>query len=332
MRRWFQRIVLARRWLTFIVMGLSFFVFGVGTVNLFMLFRENADYISRYGWEALMDGAARQLVELLVTGYVSIGAYLVFDACKYQLVHHLTDPVARKKTIMTHRQSETPESVQLEPAANATASVIWLHGLGADGHDFVPIVPELELPAAVSVRFVFPHAPIRPVTINNGMRMRAWYDILALSGGARQDEAGIRDSAATLDDYIARERERGVAARRIVIAGFSQGGAIALHGALRYPERLGGVMALSTYLPLHERLAEEAAAANRDLPILMCHGTADPMLPVSMGEQSRDLLLAAGYPVEWKAYPMQHQVSLAEIADIAAWLGKQLQPAGARAR
>jgi len=222
-------------------------------------------------------------------------------------------------------------AIELETAPGPVASVIWLHGLGADGHDFVPIVPELELPASLAVRFVFPNAPIRPVTINNGMRMRAWYDILALSGAARQDEAGIRDSAATLDDFIARERERGITARSIVIAGFSQGGAIALHGALRYPERLGGLMALSTYLPLHERLAEEAAAANRDLPILMCHGTADPVLPVQMGEQSRDQLVAAGYPVEWKAYPMQHQVSLAEIADIAAWLGRQLLPAGARA-
>jgi phospholipase/carboxylesterase len=233
--------------------------------------------------------------------------------------------------MMNYRQSETPAGVVLEPTSNATASVIWLHGLGADGNDFVPIVPELELPASLAIRFVFPHAPIRPVTINNGMRMRAWYDILALSGTARQDEAGIRDSAAMLNERIARERERGIAARRIVIAGFSQGGAIALHAALRYPERLGGVMALSTYLPLHERLAQEATAANRDLPILMCHGTADPMLPVQMGEQSRDRLVAADYPVEWKAYPMQHQVSLAEIADIAAWLGRQLQPAGVRA-
>jgi phospholipase/carboxylesterase len=227
---------------------------------------------------------------------------------------------------MTHRQSETRDHVVLEPASPATAAVIWLHGLGADGHDFVPIVPELELPGSRAIRFVFPHAPVRPVTINNGMHMRAWYDILELSGAARQDEAGIRDSAATLDDYIARERERGIAARSIVIAGFSQGGAIALHGALRYPERLAGVMALSTYLPLQDRLAEEAASANRDLPILMCHGTADPLLPVQMGELSRDRLIAAGYPVEWKAYPMQHQVSLAEIADISTWLGKQLRP------
>jgi phospholipase/carboxylesterase len=228
---------------------------------------------------------------------------------------------------MTYRQSETRDHVVLEPAAPATAAVIWLHGLGADGHDFVPIVPELELPGSLSIRFVFPHAPVRPVTVNNGTRMRAWYDILALSGAARQDEAGIRQSAALLYDCIARERERGIATRSIVIAGFSQGGAIALHGALRYPERLAGIMALSTYLPLADRLGDEASAANRDLPILMCHGTADPVLPVQMGEMSRDRLLAAGYPVEWKAYPMQHQVSLPEIADISAWLCKRLQAA-----
>ncbi len=225
---------------------------------------------------------------------------------------------------MKYRQHESTEAVVLEPENAATASVIWLHGLGADGHDFVPIVPELALPAQLAVRFMFPHAPVRPVTINNGMRMRAWYDILALSGAARQDEAGIRASAAMLADWIARERERGIDARRIVVAGFSQGGAIALHGALRYGERLGGIMALSTYLPLHERLAGEAAAANRDLPILMCHGTMDPMLPVQMGEASRDQLVAAGYTVEWKAYPMQHQVCMEEIEDMAAWLTARL--------
>jgi phospholipase/carboxylesterase len=228
---------------------------------------------------------------------------------------------------MKYRQSETSAAVFLEPESKPVASVIWLHGLGADGHDFVPIVPELELPGTLAVRFVFPHAPVRPVTINNGMRMRAWYDILALSGAARQDEGGIRDSAATLDSFIAREREGGIPARSVVVAGFSQGGAIALHGSLRYPERLAGVMALSTYLPLPERLADEASEANRDLPILMCHGTADPVLPLQMGEVSRDRLIAAGYPVEWKAYPMQHQVSLAEIADISGWLARQLQSA-----
>lgn len=206
-------------------------------------------------------------------------------------------------------------------ASGGAASVIWLHGLGADGHDFVPIVPELRLAPSAPLRFVFPHAPVRPVTINNGMPMRAWYDITELSSAGRQDEAGTRESAARVDALVRREIDRGVTSRRIVIAGFSQGGAIALHAALRYPERLGGVMGLSTYLPLHDSLAREASAANRDLPILMCHGRDDPMLPLQLGAMSRDLLVALGYAVEWKVYPMQHEVCRAEIADIAAWLG-----------
>ena len=220
---------------------------------------------------------------------------------------------------MSHRLEESTDDVVLAPAATAAASVIWLHGLGADGHDFVPIVPELRLPENLTVRFVFPHAPLRPVTINNGMRMRAWYDIKALSAVGPEDEAGIRDSAAILDRYVQREREAGIAAKRIVVAGFSQGGAIALHAGLRYPERLAGILALSTYLPLRASFAAEAAPANRDLPILMCHGRFDPMLPMQLGLASRDFLRSAGHAVEWKEYPMQHQVCLEEIQDIAHW-------------
>ncbi len=212
----------------------------------------------------------------------------------------------------------------LAPATPATASVIWLHGLGADGNDFVPIVPELQLPLSPAVRFVFPHAPMRAVTINNGMRMRAWYDILDLTPGGPQDDAGIRDSAVILGRFIQREREAGVAASRIVIAGFSQGGAIALHQALRHPERLAGVMALSTYLPLRTTLAAEASAANRDLPILMCHGSFDQVLPLRLGTSSCELLRAEGYTVDWKEYPMQHQVCLEEVRDIATWLKARL--------
>jgi phospholipase/carboxylesterase len=220
---------------------------------------------------------------------------------------------------MSHRLQESTDAVVLAPVATATAAVIWLHGLGADGHDFVPIVPELELLPPLAVRFVFPHAPVRPVTINNGMRMRAWYDIKVLSAGGPEDEQGIRASAALLAEYIQREREAGIAANRIVVAGFSQGGAIALHAALRYPERLAGVMGLSTYLPLRVTLAAEAAAANRDLPILMCHGRFDPMLPMPLGLASRDYLRSAGYRVAWKEYPMQHQVCRDEIRDISDW-------------
>jgi phospholipase/carboxylesterase len=217
-------------------------------------------------------------------------------------------------------KQESADAVVLAPASAATASVIWLHGLGADGNDFVPIVPELRLPADLALRFVFPHAPVRPVTINNGMRMRAWYDILDFTPGGPQDETGIRDSAAILGRFIQRERDAGIAANRIVVAGFSQGGAIALHAALRHAERLAGVLALSTYLPLRTSLAAEASPANRDLPILMCHGQFDPVLPHKLGSSSRDLLISQGYAVEWKEYPMQHQVCMEEIQDISAWL------------
>ena len=225
---------------------------------------------------------------------------------------------------MNHRVQESADAVVLAPTTPATASVIWLHGLGADGNDFVPMVPELKLPPSPAVRFVFPHAPMRAVTINNGMRMRAWYDIKELSARGAADETGIRESAAILEKFIQRERDAGVAANHIVVAGFSQGGVIALHAALRHGERLAGVMALSSYLSLPKTLAAEATMANRDLPILMCHGSFDPVLPLQLGSSARDLLRAEGYAVEWKEYPMQHQVCLVEIQDISAWLKAKL--------
>ena len=211
------------------------------------------------------------------------------------------------------------ETIEIETGAKPGAAVIWLHGLGADGHDFEPIVPELRLPASKPVRFIFPNAPQRPVTINMGMRMPAWYDILQLGGGA-EDESGIRESQAQIEQLMAREKTRGVPANRIVLAGFSQGGAIALQTSLRQPERLAGVMALSTYLPLGAKLAAERQAINSDLPIFMAHGTFDPMIPMVRAAQSREALLALGYPVEWREYPMPHSVCPEEIADIAAFL------------
>jgi phospholipase/carboxylesterase len=221
---------------------------------------------------------------------------------------------------MSHRLQETADAVVLAPATQASASVIWLHGLGADGHDFVPIVPELKLPASPGIRFVFPHAAVRAVTLNMGMRMRAWYDIKTLTAEGRADETGLRESIGRLDALIAAARALGIESRRIVVAGFSQGGAVALHGALRHPEALGGVLALSCYLPLQAVLANELAEANRQTPILMCHGQHDPVLPLALGVAACNWLRAAGYRVEWKEYPMQHQVCLPEIQDIAAWL------------
>jgi len=221
---------------------------------------------------------------------------------------------------MSHRLQESADAVVLAPAAPAAASVIWLHGLGADGHDFVPIVPELKLPTEPAVRFVFPHAPVRPVTLNMGMRMRAWYDIRTLTAEGRADEAGIRESVALLGRYIAAERAAGVASERIVIAGFSQGGAIALHAGLRHPERLAGILVLSAYLPLQALLAGELSADNRATPILMCHGQFDPVLPMPLGMIARDWLISERYSVEWKEYPMQHQVCQPEILDIGRWL------------
>jgi phospholipase/carboxylesterase len=204
------------------------------------------------------------------------------------------------------------ESVVIETGKNPAAAVIWLHGLGADGHDFEPIVPELEL--AKPVRFVFPHAPIRPVTINNGMRMRAWYDILQFGGGP-EDEAGIRASQKIVEQLIAAEK-----GKKVVLAGFSQGGAIVLQAALRHPERLAGVMALSTYLPLAMSVSAERSPENRDVPIFMAHGQYDDIIPIDRARRSREMLEGLGYPVTWKEYPMPHSVCAPEIADISAFL------------
>lgn len=217
-------------------------------------------------------------------------------------------------------QLETDNAVYLKPAQAAVGSVIWMHGLGADGHDFVPIIPELDLPAKLALRFVFPHAPVRPVTINNGYAMRAWYDIKGLALQGAEDAMGVRESAKRIVELIAAENELGIPPEKIVLAGFSQGGAIALHTALRHPQRLAGVLALSTYLPLRDSLAEERNIANQDVPLLMCHGVQDNVVPLVLGTLSRDLLQAQGYGVQWREYPMQHQVCMEEIADIAGWL------------
>jgi len=210
------------------------------------------------------------------------------------------------------------EAIEIETGPKPAVAVIWLHGLGADGRDFEPVIPELKLPKPV--RFVFPHAPVRPVTINQGMRMRAWYDIFQFGGGP-EDEKGIRESQGLIEALI---KQQPVPARAIVLAGFSQGGAIVLQTALRCPERLAGVIALSSYLPLAGKLQAEKSPANQDLPVFMAHGQHDDLIPLSRAQKSRELLVDAGYKVEWHDYPMPHSVCGEEIADIASFLVRLL--------
>lgn len=216
------------------------------------------------------------------------------------------------------------ETVEVEPRGAASGSVVWLHGLGADGHDFEALVPELRLPPDLPLRFVFPHAPVRPVTINGGMAMRAWYDIRSLDRDGPQDEEGIRESADTLRALIEREQARGLPSERIAVAGFSQGGAIAMHTAIRHPQPLAGLLALSTWLPLASSLRAEVTnnpqAQRRSLPVFLAHGTFDPMLPLSLGQAACAALRELGFEVDWREYPMQHAVCAEEIDHIRSWL------------
>jgi len=213
------------------------------------------------------------------------------------------------------------ETVTVETGPNPTFSIIWMHGLGADGHDFEPLVPELLERGMPALRFVFPHAPVRPVTINNGYQMRAWYDIVGIDRRSAEDFAGIAASAASLGELIQAENQRGVPTERIAIAGFSQGGAMALHIATRHDAKFAGVIALSCYLPQSRELASRNAA-NQQTPIFMAHGTQDPVVPYPLGDESRRLLEGAGYPVEWHAYPMPHSLCEPEVRDIRAFLSK----------
>ena len=216
------------------------------------------------------------------------------------------------------------DALEIETGRTPQAAVIWLHGLGADGHDFEPIVPELVRPAERALRFVFPHAPMRPVTLNAGYVMRAWYDIIALDRRAAEDESGIRASQALITELIRRENSRGITTERIVLAGFSQGGAMALFSGTRYPERLAGIIGLSCYQILAGRFAAERPPANQATPIFLAHGTQDPVVAPALGEAARRQLEAEGYTVEWHAYSMPHSVCPQEVADIAAWLRRVL--------
>ena len=216
------------------------------------------------------------------------------------------------------------DCITLEPDSPATACVIWMHGLGADGNDFVPIVPELNLPTGHGVRFVFPNAPTMPVTINGGYVMRAWYDIVSAELDKRADEGGVRSSQALIEELIADQRSKGIAADRLLLAGFSQGGVIALQTGLRHPDKLAGIMALSTYLACADSLGVEASAANRQIPLFMVHGSMDPVIPVALAKLSKARLETHGYKVEWHEYGMPHSVCAEEIDDIAAFLKRVL--------
>ncbi len=218
--------------------------------------------------------------------------------------------------------SDLLQSIVLGTGPNPQTSIIWLHGLGADGHDFEPVADELRLPGPV--RYIFPHAPMRAVTINGGFVMRAWYDIAEMDIAARQDEAGIRDSQAQIEALIRRENERGIPSGRIFLAGFSQGGAIALHTALRQPQPLAGVLALSTYLPLSALAAQEILPGTQATPVFMAHGRSDTVVPPALGRASSDALTALGCRVDWHEYPMAHSVCDAELRDLERWLAARM--------
>ncbi|RPI45594.1 MAG: alpha/beta hydrolase [Betaproteobacteria bacterium] len=220
--------------------------------------------------------------------------------------------------------SEALETIEIQTGERPDVSIVWLHGLGADGNDFVPIVDELDLPAGLALRFVFPHAPMIPVTLNNGYVMRAWYDVSFDGVEKRPDARGLRASQAAIEQLIAREKARGVDARRIVLAGFSQGGAVTLQTGLRHAETLAGLMVLSSYLPLADTVALERSSANLETPIFMAHGREDPVIAFELAERSAAQLRDLGYRVEWHEYPMPHSVCLQEIAAIGEWLGKVL--------
>jgi phospholipase/carboxylesterase len=215
------------------------------------------------------------------------------------------------------------DCVEINPKATPIASVIWLHGLGADGYDFVTIIPELNLPNDLPIRFVFPNAPLRPVTLNAGYTMRAWFDIYGLQANSRIDEIGIREMQSKIDALVAREIKRGIVSEHIVLAGFSQGGAMALHCGLRYPKKLAGIMGLSAFLLMPEKIVMERRI-NDPINIFLAHGTYDQVIPIQFGEMSKNALLTLGYHVEWRTYPMAHEVCLEEIHDIGAWLVKRL--------
>lgn len=221
---------------------------------------------------------------------------------------------------MTSTTVKTATGIEIEPAKTADKSIIWLHGLGADGHDFVPLVPELHLPASLNIRFIFPHAPIMPITLNNGYEMRAWYDISSLTIDGISDKIGIEKSVQFVNTLIAKEVARGIETKNIILAGFSQGAVIALVTGLCCPDRLGGIIALSGYLPLAAEIAQKASKENRQIPIFLAHGTEDNVVPYPLGKAAHLHLKQAAYAVSWHTYPIGHSVNEEEIADISEWI------------
>lgn len=217
-------------------------------------------------------------------------------------------------------QENVLPTIEIESASSAQRSIILLHGLGADGSDFVPLVSELHLPISLCVRFIFPHAPHMPVTINNGYEMRAWFDIDNLSPAAKIDEKGIAASVTMLEELVKREESRGIETNNIILAGFSQGAVIALTTGLRYPKPLAGLLVLSSYLPLADKVLQNASSVNRQIPIFIAHGTEDPIVPYALGKASYVTLKQAGYPVSWHSYPMPHSICASEINDISQWM------------
>lgn len=219
------------------------------------------------------------------------------------------------------------ETIVVETAQPITSAVIWLHGLGADAYDFADIPSQLNLPSDLGIRFIFPHAPVRPVTLNNGYSMRAWYDIYSLTNLQQEDHSGIHASQQAIQQLIEQQRNDAIASTRIILAGFSQGGALALHTGLHYQYKLGGILGLSTYLPLMQQFSTAACTENLTTPVFLGHGDQDELVPLLLGKMTRDLLLQAGCQVEWRCYPIAHQVSMPEIADISRWLKERLMTA-----
>ncbi|MBS0358151.1 MAG: carboxylesterase [Proteobacteria bacterium] len=216
-------------------------------------------------------------------------------------------------------------AVEIETRPNPNASIIWLHGLGADGHDFTPLIPQLQLPPDLAIRFIFPHAPHRPITLNRGYVMPAWYDVYELKSGIPEDDSGIKSSSLLIDQWIDLEIKRGIPSERILLAGFSQGGAMALFTGLQYKKTLGGILGLATYLPLANHVIQHASAANKNMPILMLHGIGDPVVKMAWGFDSYQILKQQGYPIQWMTYEMQHHsVSVEEIIECRRWIIERL--------